>query len=80
MYGTMYGMEKTTIYLPAELKRSIEEVAAERGCSEADVIREAIAAVTRKRRQPRPRVPLFKSGKPTLAENVDKALRGFGTR
>jgi Arc/MetJ-type ribon-helix-helix transcriptional regulator len=77
----MYGMEKTTIYLPAELKRSIEEVAAERGCSEADVIREAIASVTRRRRRPRPKLPLFRSKtSPTLAENIDKALRGFGSR
>lgn len=77
---SVYGMEKTTIYLPADLKRSVEEAAAERGCSEADVIREAIAAATRKKRQPRPKLPLFRSGKPTLAENVDRALRGFGER
>lgn len=80
MYGIVYGMEKTTIYLPAELKRSIEEAAAARGCSEADVIRDAIAVATRSRRAPRPRLPLFQSGKRTLAEHVDRALRGFGTR
>ena len=76
----MYGMEKTTVYLPAEMKRSIEEIAAERGCSEADVIRDAIAVVVRKRTRPRPRLPLFDSGQPSLARNVDKALRGFGSR
>jgi hypothetical protein len=26
----------------------------------------------------RPRLPLFKSGKPRLAERVDEALGGFG--
>ena len=78
-YGIVYGMEKTTLYLPPELKRAVEETAAARGCSEAEVIREAIALATRGS-TPRPRVPLFASGKPTLAENVDKALRGFGER
>ena len=27
---------------------------------------------------PGPRLPLFESGKPRLAENVDRALAGFG--
>ncbi len=73
-------MEKTTIYLPADLKRAVEEAAAARGCSEAEIIREALAAATRRVRAPRPRTPLFESGDPDLAEQVDRALRGFGER
>ena len=34
--------QKTTLYLPDELKRALERVAAERGCSEAELVREAL--------------------------------------
>lgn len=37
-------MEKTTIYLPTEIKVSIRASAKRRGASEAQVIREALAA------------------------------------
>ena len=30
--------------------------------------------------QPAPRLPLFRSGKPRLAERVEAALAGFGER
>lgn len=80
LYGTMYGMHKTTVYLPDDLKRDVERVAATRGCSEAELIREAIRTLTQESVAPRPRLPLFKSGKPGLAERVDQALRGFGER
>jgi hypothetical protein len=78
-YGTTYGMKRTTLYLPAELKRAIEEAAATRRCSEAKVIRDALAAATRGSR-PRPKIPLFASDQPRLAEQVERALRGFGER
>ena len=45
---------------------------------EAELIREALRAVTAHSAPPRPRLPLFKSGKPRLAERVDEALAGFG--
>ena len=35
-------MEKTTLYLPPELKAAIKRVASERGVSEAEVIRESL--------------------------------------
>jgi hypothetical protein len=78
MYGTMYGMQKTTVYVPDELKHELERAAAARGCSEAELIREALRAVTAHAVPPRPRLPLFKSRKPRLAERLDKALAGFG--
>ena len=74
----MYGMQKTTVYVPEELKRSLARAAAARGCSEAELIREALRAVTAHSAPPRPRLPLFKSGKRRLAERVDEALDGFG--
>ena len=73
-------MLKTTVYLPDDLKRELQRVAAARGCSEAELIREAIRTLAREAVSPRPRLPLFKSGKRGLAERVDQALAGFGAR
>jgi len=76
----MYGMKRTTLYLPPELKRAIEETAAARRCSEAKVIRDALVTATRASARPRPKLPLFASKQPRLAEQVERALRGFGER
>jgi predicted transcriptional regulator len=72
-------MEKTTVYLPPELKRALARVAAARAQSEAQLIREALSAATAGAEAPRPRLPLFESGKAGLAEGIEKALAGFGT-
>jgi len=76
----MYGMHKTTVYLPESLKHELERVAAARGVSEAELIREAVRTLAREAAAPQPRLPLFKSGKRGLAERVDEALAGFGER
>ena len=76
----MPRMTKTTLYLPVALKTRLERVAADRGESEAEVIRAALDAYTAERR-PRPRLPLAAgAGVPTdLSERVDEALaEGFG--
>ncbi len=73
-------MQKTTVYLPEDLKRTLGRVAAARGCSEAELIREAIRSLAQAAAPPRPRLPLFRSGKSRLAERVDQALDGFGAR
>lgn len=66
---------KTTVYLPDELKTALEREARRRGSSEAEVIREAVrAAVSR----PRP-TPGIIAGEP-LADRVDELLAGFGDR
>jgi hypothetical protein len=80
MYGTMYGMEKTTVYLPAHLKDALRRAAQRTGRSEADLIREGVALVSSGAETPQPLLPLFHSGQPDLAERVDEALRGFGDR
>ncbi len=74
----MYGMKKTTVYLTDDLKSALARVAAERGKSEAELIREAVRDLIRNSEAPRPRLPLFSSGDSTLAERVDEELRGFG--
>ena len=76
----MGGMEKTTVYLPDELKRALRRAAHSTGRSEADLIREGIGLVTGTHRIAEPRLPLFESGQPSLAERVDELLEGFGER
>ncbi len=73
-------MNKTTVYLPDDLKQALQRLAAASGRSEAELIREAIAALARAAGRPRPRGRLFASGDPSLAERVDEALVGFGDR
>jgi hypothetical protein len=70
----IYGMKRTTVFLPDQLKKRLERTARRRGMSEAELIREGVELVT----APEPRLLLFASGDPTLAERVDEALRGFG--
>jgi predicted transcriptional regulator len=73
---TIRRVQKTTLYLPHDLKAAIEREARQRGVSEARVIREAIAdAVVR----PAPRGGLFASRK-AMASRVDELLAGFGER
>lgn len=74
----MYGMDKTTVYLPSELKAALAATAKRRGVSEAELIREGIALVTAAPKPPRPRLPLFDSGRSDLAERFDELLEGFG--
>jgi hypothetical protein len=73
-------MEKTTVYLPDELKQALRRAARSTGRSEADIIREGIGLVTGTHRIADPRLPLFESGQPGLAERVDELLEGFGER
>lgn len=71
-------MKKTTVYLPDELKAALERAAAREGRSEADLIRRAVGDLTRNLEPPRPKLPLFSGGDPTLAERFDEELHGFG--
>jgi hypothetical protein len=71
-------MDKTTIYLPTELKSAIKRVARQRGVSEAEVIRDSIRDAVGDDR-PRPRGGLFASGVP-IAREADEHLPGFGER
>jgi plasmid stability protein len=79
MYGMMYGMRRTTVYIPDDLKEALERTAAAEGRSEAEVVRSALATATAEHTYPPPRLPLFSSADPTLAERVDEELAsGFG--
>jgi hypothetical protein len=75
----MYGMKRTTVYLPDDLKAALERTAAAQGKSEAEIVRSALTSATADHAYPPPRVPLFESGDDTLAERVDEELaRAFG--
>ena len=69
-------MEKTTLYLPADLKAAVARQAQVRGVAEAQVIREAIAAAVVR---PSPRAGLIESSE-QIASRVDELLEGFGSR
>ena len=78
----MYGMRKTTVYLPDELKAALERTARREKLSEAAIIRDAIRAALARRTGATPRIPLTGHGlgDPSAAERVDELLRGFGDR
>jgi metal-responsive CopG/Arc/MetJ family transcriptional regulator len=71
-------MERTTVYLPEDLKVALERAAADSGRSEADIIREGIRLAIARLRPPPPRSGIFASGDETLSEKVDELLQGFG--
>lgn len=69
-------MDKTTIYLPADLRSAIKRAARRRGVSEAEVVRDSIRTVIGAER-PRPKGGLFASGAP-IARQDEEHLGGFG--
>lgn len=71
-------MDKTTVYLPDDLKAAVKRAAKQRGVSEAEVIRESVRAGVGGER-PRPQGGLFASPEP-IADRVDELLEGFGER
>jgi Ribbon-helix-helix protein, copG family len=66
---------KTTVYLPDDLKASIEREAQRRGVAEAEVIRSALVAGLSR---PAPRGGIITG--PPIAEHLDELLGGFGDR
>jgi metal-responsive CopG/Arc/MetJ family transcriptional regulator len=71
-------MNKTTVYLPEELKEALKHAARQRGVSEAEVIRESLRMAVGDVR-PAPRGGLY-SGADPMARRVDELLDGFGQR
>jgi predicted transcriptional regulator len=67
--------QKTTVYLPDDLKAAVESEARRRGVSEAEVIRTAIAETVRR---PRPQAAIIDGE--AFAERAEELLSGFGER
>ncbi|HWW88076.1 MAG TPA: hypothetical protein VNZ26_30970, partial [Vicinamibacterales bacterium] len=61
-------------------KRALTKAARERKCSEAELLREAVLRLTGEAEAPAPKLPLFRSRGPSIAEDIDRALEGFGLR
>ena len=74
----MYGMRKTTVYLPDELAAGLKRAARTKGVSEADLIRHGVTLAIAEVTPPRPRTGFFDSGIPDFAHRVDEFLEGFG--
>jgi len=78
-YGIMYGVKRTTIYLPDEMKSAIEREAARLGVTEAEVIRGALSEQLGRGKQRNLNLPLFPEGLGfDLAGRVDEFMEGFG--
>lgn len=71
-------MNRTTVYLPDDLKAELARVAAETGRREADLIREGIRLALARHVPPTPTIPILVSADPHFAERVDDHLTGFG--
>ena len=67
-------MLNTTVYLPPEMKRLLQ------WCSEAKLLREAVAWLADETEAPVPKLPLFRSTGPSIAPDIDRALGGLGLR
>ncbi len=82
MHGTIHCMRQTTVYLPDDLKRRLEQAAQQDRRTEASIVRDALEEAL-DRREVAPTAPLFSEGwgDPALAERVDELLAetGFGT-
>lgn len=79
MYGTMYGVKRTTIYLPDDMKRAIEQEAFRRGITEAEVIREAVSQHVRPKSR-NLQVAVFPEGfGEEIGTRVDELLEGMGS-
>ena len=69
---------KTTIYLPNDLKRSVEREAVLLGTSEAEVIRTAIKQAAKSFNRPVPVGPLIEEDWGPIDWNQNDWLEGFG--
>jgi predicted DNA-binding protein len=70
-------MERTTVYLDAELRRRLKEVAVRRGRTEASLIREALAQHLVDD-EPVALEPVGRSEDGGVAEKDEEALRDLG--
>ena len=59
-------------------KRRLAKLAREQGRSEAELIRAALERLVEDSPRPRPTLPLFRSGDPTITKRWDELMEGFG--
>lgn len=79
MYGIMYGVKRTTVYFPDEMKAAIEREAAHRGVTEAEVIREAVDTALKSKHERRKITPAIPEGVgEEIGSRVEELLEGLG--
>ena len=68
-------MIKTTVYLESDIALSLRRIAAVQGCSQAELIRDALAAFTQGKKKPRiPGVGEFDSGQTDTSDRAEEIL------
>lgn len=73
----MYGMVKTTVYLPKELHMRLDAAAAASGVSKAELIRRGIAMLLAASGAPNcSALPAFHSGRSRTARAMDDVIYG----
>jgi len=74
--GTVYGVTKTTVYLDSDVALALRQIAEAQGRSQADLIRDALAAYTNGAKRPLPRgLGKYDSGEAHGAERAKDFLR-----
>ena len=76
IYGTIYGMVKTTVYLEADLALALRQLSTAQGRPQAALIREALATYTRRATYPKPkRTSDYRSGRSDVSERAEELIR-----
>ncbi len=70
-------MQKTTVYLPDDLKQALVHIAVETGISEAQLIRDGVRLAIQQHTAPLPKFGIF-DGPSDMSERVEVLLKGFG--
>jgi hypothetical protein len=74
-------MRKLTIYLEENSVRSLQRLAVERKCTQAELVREAIGDYLRRHcRPPAKGVGLYSSGRSDISERAEELLRHAAAR
>jgi predicted transcriptional regulator len=78
----MAGALKTTVYLDAEEYERLKDIARSEGRAPAELVREAVAEYTRRRRPLRKAksIGAAHSGRGDLSERAEQLLGGMGRR
>ena len=75
IYGTLYGVTKTTVYLDPDTVLALRQMAETQGRSQAELIRDALEAYTRKAKRPKiPGIGEFDSGHTDTSECAEQLL------
>ncbi len=75
MYGTIYAMKRTTLYLDAELEAMLQAETLRRGRPMAEIVREAVRAyLVESRPTAPPGAGEFASGFEDTAETAEEVL------